>query len=93
MADTADLFEEPLHPYTQGLFASIPRLTGGGFAEGIPGRLPNYRNPPPGCRFQPRCPYSFEPCSLAMPPYFDVGDGHKVACYLYEDGQEGGDNA
>ena len=93
MADTADLFEEPLHPYTQGLFASIPRLTGGGFAEGIPGRLPNYRNPPPGCRFQPRCPHAFEPCSLATPPYFDVGDGHKVACYLYEDGQEGGDNA
>ena len=93
MADTADLFEEPLHPYTQGLFASIPRLTGGGFAEGIPGRLPDYRNPPPGCRFQPRCPRAFEPCSQAMPPYFDTSDGHKVACYLYEDGQEVGDNA
>ena len=93
MADTGDLFEKPLHPYTQGLFASIPRLTGGGFAEGIPGRIPNYSNPPPGCRFQPRCPQAFEPCSRAMPPYFDVADGHKVACYLYEDGQERGDNA
>ena len=93
MANTAGLFEEPLHPYTQGLFASIPRLTGGGFAEGIPGRIPSYKNPPPGCRFQPRCPHAFEPCSLAVPPYFDVGDGHRVACYLYEHGRDGGDNA
>jgi len=93
VSETKRLFEKPLHPYTQGLFASIPRLTGGGFAEGIPGRLPDYRNPPTGCRFQPRCPYAFEPCAVTMPPYFDVGNGHQVACYLYRDGQEVGGNA
>jgi len=93
VSETKHLFDKPLHPYTQGLFASIPRLTGGGFAEGIPGRLPDYRNPPPGCRFQPRCPYAFEPCTAAMPPYFDVGDGHHVACYLYRNGLEVGGNA
>lgn len=87
MAGTEELFENPMHPYTKGLLASVPRLTGGGFAEGIPGRIPDYRNPPAGCRFQPRCPHAFEPCSKAMPPYFEVGDGHQVACYLYQDGQ------
>jgi peptide/nickel transport system ATP-binding protein len=85
MAATSLLFKKPSHPYTQGLLASVPRLSGGGFAEGIPGRIPDYRNPPPGCRFEPRCQYAFEPCSKAMPPYIDVGDGHQVACYLYHD--------
>lgn len=87
MAGTRELFENPMHPYTRGLLASVPRLTGGGFAEGIPGRIPDYRNPPAGCRFQPRCSHAFEPCSEAMPPYFEVGDGHQVACFLYQDGQ------
>lgn len=89
MAATSLLFEKPLHPYTQGLLASVPRLSGGGFAEGIPGRIPDYRNPPPGCRFEPRCQHAFEPCSKAMPPYIDVGGGHQVACYLYQDRQGG----
>jgi peptide/nickel transport system ATP-binding protein len=93
MAATSLLFKKPFHPYTQGLLASVPRLTGGGFAEGIPGRIPDYRNPPPGCRFEPRCQHAFEPCTKAMPPYFDVGDGHQVACYLYQDGQEDRINA
>lgn len=89
MATTSLLFEKPLHPYTQGLLASVPRLSGGGFAEGIPGRIPDYRNPPSGCRFEPRCQHAFEPCSKAVPPYIDVGNGHQVACYLYQKGQEG----
>lgn len=89
MAATSLLFEKPLHPYTRGLLASVPRLSGGGFAEGIPGRIPDYRNPPPGCRFEPRCQHAFEPCSKAMPPYIDTGNGHQVACYLYQKGQEG----
>jgi len=92
MATTSLLFEKPLHPYTQGLLASVPRLSGGGFAEGIPGRIPDYRNPPSGCRFEPRCQHAFEPCSKAVPPYIDVGNGHQVACYLYQKGQEGRKN-
>lgn len=93
MSTTAEVFENPLHPYTKGLLASVPRLSGGGFAEGIPGRIPEYRNPPPGCRFQPRCPHSFEPCPKAMPPYFDAGGGHMVACYLFQNGREDGRHA
>ena len=49
------LFERPLHPYTRGLLGALPKLTGGGMAEGIPGRIPDYLNPPTGCRFTPRC--------------------------------------
>lgn len=93
MARTEDVFEQPLHPYTQGLLASVPRLTGGGFAEGIPGRIPDYKDPPPGCRFHLRCTHVFEPCDKAFPPSFDMGNGHKVACYLYQNGREGRINA
>jgi peptide/nickel transport system ATP-binding protein len=88
MAATQELFDNPLHPYTQGLLASVPRLTGGGFAEGIPGRIPDYKNPPAGCRFHPRCPRAFAPCPEAMPPYFASGNGHQVACYLYDKGRQ-----
>lgn len=93
MASTEEVFEQPLHPYTRGLLASVPRLTGGGFAEGIPGRIPDYKDPPPGCRFHPRCTHAFEPCTKAMPPSFDLGNGHQVACYLYQNGREGARNA
>ena len=49
--DTAELFKNPLHPYTQGLLACVPRLTGGGISAGIYGYIPSYVNPPKGCRF------------------------------------------
>jgi peptide/nickel transport system ATP-binding protein len=88
MAPTRELFSNPLHPYTRGLLASVPRLTGGGFAEGIPGRIPDYKNPPTGCRFHPRCPHAFAPCAKSIPPFFSVGGGHQVACYLYQDGKK-----
>ncbi len=54
-AETGKLFSDPLHPYTQGLLKSVPKLTGAGFSEGIKGRIPDYIDPPTGCRFHPRC--------------------------------------
>ncbi len=89
VSKTEELFANPLHPYTLGLLASMPRLTGGGFAEGIPGRIPDYKNPPSGCRFHPRCERAFEPCPETKPPSFEVGAGHKVACFLYQNSAEG----
>ena len=80
---TADLFSDPLHPYTKALFNAVPKLTGGGIPEGILGRIPNYLNPPPGCRFNPRCPHSMPQCLEGAPPFFNVGESHEVACYLY----------
>lgn len=81
-AKTKELFANPLHPYTQGLLASIPKLTGGAIAMGIEGRIPNYLNPPIGCRFYPRCKDAMAICEREKPPLFDVGDGHQVACFL-----------
>jgi peptide/nickel transport system ATP-binding protein len=80
---TERLFSQPLHPYTQGLISTVPRLTGGGIASGIDGRLPDYSNPPAGCRFHPRCPHAMEVCSKEKPPVYQVDDQHSVACFLY----------
>lgn len=80
---TKDLFTKPLHPYTQGLMRSVPKLTGEGISDGIPGRIPNYLDPPSGCRFHPRCKHAMAICQAEKPPLFDVGDGHRVACFLY----------
>ena len=79
-----DLFQNPLHPYTQGLMRAVPKLTGGGIAEGIPGRIPDYLNPPPGCRFHPRCEHAMLRCSKKNPPLLSLKDDHEVACFLYQ---------
>lgn len=87
VAPTDELFESPLHPYTVGLLRSIPKLTGGGIAEGVPGRIPNYADPPPGCRFAPRCSRAMAICSERKPEFFDTGGvGHRVACWLFAAG-------
>ncbi|MFC2077797.1 ABC transporter ATP-binding protein [Candidatus Bipolaricaulota bacterium] len=80
---TKNLIESPQHPYTQGLMASVPKLTGEGISEGIPGRIPNYIEPPSGCRFHPRCAHRMDVCESESPPLFDVLEGHRAACYLY----------
>lgn len=83
VAPTRKLFTTPLHPYTQGLMEAVPKLTGGGIASGIPGRIPSYRDPPPGCRFHPRCPHVMDICRREKPPTYLVEEGHEVACFLY----------
>ena len=84
MAVTRKLFANPLHPYTQGLMEAVPKLTGGGIATGIPGRIPQYLYPPQGCRFHPRCPYVMDICRRKKPPYFGAEADHDVACFLYD---------
>ncbi|MGB9802829.1 ABC transporter ATP-binding protein [Desulfofundulus sp.] len=81
VARTGELFANPLHPYTLGLLSSVPRLTGGGVAEGIYGRIPDYLHPPEGCRFHPRCPRALQRCREEKPLLKDLGDGHQVACF------------
>jgi peptide/nickel transport system ATP-binding protein len=79
-----ELFRRPLHPYTQGLLASIPRFDQPDKElASIPGSVPNLIHPPPGCRFHPRCPYAMPVCKEVRPlPQFE-GEDHMVACHLY----------
>ena len=85
MGETREVLENPMHPYTQGLMASVPKLTGEGISEGIPGRIPSYLDPPSGCRFHPRCPHQMEICSTESPPFFEITNAHQTACYLYRE--------
>lgn len=78
---TRSLFANPFHPYTRALLACVPKLTGEGIAEGIPGEMVSYLNPPNGCRFQPRCKIGDEDCSLKKPKLTMYGDDHYVACH------------
>jgi peptide/nickel transport system ATP-binding protein len=79
-----DLFRTPLHPYTQGLLASIPRMDDPSKKlEAIPGSVPNLIYPPSGCRFHPRCPQAMPICKETRPPMTVEGSGHVVACHLY----------
>ncbi len=87
-AATPKLFANPSHPYTQGLMAAVPRLSGGGVTEGIPGHIPDYSNPPSGCRFHPRCPRAMDICRREKPPLYGVDQGHEVACFLYDRNSE-----
>jgi len=89
--NTNDLFSKPLHPYTKGLLAATPRLTGGGIGEGVEGYIPDYLNPPRGCRFSPRCKYSKPICKKEKPPFFKVSKDHSVACFLFKDKDIQGD--
>jgi peptide/nickel transport system ATP-binding protein len=82
-APTEELFQNPLHPYTSSLFKTVPKLTGGGIPEAIKGRIPDYLDPPRGCRFSPRCGNALSICEKERPPLVNVGGQHNIACFLY----------
>lgn len=81
MSDARRFFENPLHPYSQKLMSSVPRLHSDKEPDFIVGRPPSLINPPKGCRFADRCPARFEKCSQE-PPMVEQ-DGRKVKCWLY----------
>ncbi|MCS7283623.1 MAG: ABC transporter ATP-binding protein [Anaerolineae bacterium] len=83
-ASTEEIFGNPLHPYTQYLIRSLPRLGDKGARESVPGSPPSLIHPPPGCPFHPRCPYAFGVCREQMPGFFEPIAGHKVACWLIQ---------
>jgi peptide/nickel transport system ATP-binding protein len=85
-ASVEQLFSQPRHPYTLGLIRSIPRIDTARERktrlEAIGGVVPSLLEPPPGCRFAPRCRFATEVCRQAAPPLREVEAGHKVACVL-----------
>ena len=87
-AGVGELFRAPLHPYTQGLIRSIPRIdmaaTHKRRLEAISGTVPRLIDPAPGCRFAPRCTFARDECTTEAPPLREVTSGHKVACVLYK---------
>ncbi len=88
MADSEELFEKPLHPYTQALISAVPEPDPDFFKSRkrikLPGEIPSALNPPPGCRLHPRCPLKVdERCKVQEPPLIEVEKGHYVACWKY----------
>jgi peptide/nickel transport system ATP-binding protein len=83
-----NLFDDPLHPYTEGLLDSIPaRVDPGERIDPIPGQMPHSKDLPSGCKFHPRCPYAVEECRRKDPPLVDVDD-RRAACYRFVDDVE-----
>src|SRR6186997_888122 len=73
---TADIFRSPRHPYTAHLIASLPRLGDTAPKAGLSGTPPNLADPPPGCRFHPRCPRATDLCRREVPPFEPITPGH-----------------
>ena len=92
LADTAALFADPAHPYTQMLFAAIPDLDPAQLGKWqLPqGDPPSPLSPPTGCAFHPRCSKRFGPCATQQPKLQAIGDGRQVACHLHDAQTSGG---
>ncbi len=84
MGGIRELFTQPLHPYSQLLISSLPRLESKGELRGIPGIAPSLLNPPTGCVFHPRCPHVMELCSQQAPTLVTMNGGQRVSCHLYD---------
>ena len=82
LGDTEEIFSDPVHPYTQMLVAALPRVGDKSQKVGIPGRPPALKNPPPGCRFAPRCPKATDRCRSEVPKFREVKPGRFAACHL-----------
>ena len=81
------VYKNILHPYTKGLFESLPGYSAGKRLKQIDGLMPDPSDLPPLCKFEPRCPYSCEQCKKEMPQLVDMGDGHMVRCLRAQKGQ------
>lgn len=81
---TSELWQMPLHPYTEALIGAIPRIGGEAAPPvALPGEIGDPADPPPGCKFHPRCRYAHEKCIEEAPNLIEVASGRKVQCWLH----------
>ena len=80
-APTREIFANPLHPYTAHLIQSLPRIGDLASKKALGGSPPNLAEPPPGCRFHPRCPLAMDICRRETPALTTLAPGHRVACF------------
>lgn len=93
IADLENLFTNPSHPYTEGLFGSIPPLDGEVTRlKPIKGLMPDPTNLPTGCSFHPRCPYAKDICTKETPTEVELAENHKVKCFIYTGQVDRGEN-
>ena len=87
LAEVEELFNRPLHPYTEALLASVPRTNaiGPNKRKSIKGEIANPADPPPGCRFHPRCKYAQKVCSMEVPQLREIEPGHFSRCHLADE--------
>ncbi|MGB4675445.1 MAG: ABC transporter ATP-binding protein [Aggregatilineales bacterium] len=87
LSDVYSVFKEPLHPYTQGLLNAVPNIELDDTEELyiMEGTTPDLIEPPPGCRFHPRCPYAMPVCSQLEPHFQPARPEHYVHCWLHEE--------
>ncbi len=83
-AEVRELFDNPKHPYTSGLLATLPQNAKGGKLSVIPGMVPPAGHFHSGCVFWDRCPHATERCKAEKPGLYTVSEGHKARCFLYE---------
>lgn len=88
-APTRAIFANPVHPYTRYLINSLPKFGDKTPREGVPGNPPSLLEPPTGCPFHPRCPNARDICVRRMPRRTKLTAGHRVACWLVGEGEDG----
>ncbi len=86
LGNTEDIFNDPIHPYTKMLISALPKVGDKSQKVGIPGRPPALTNPPPGCRFAPRCPTASDRCHRDCPAFHEVRPGRFTACHKLNEG-------
>lgn len=86
--EARDIYHDMLHPYTYGLINCVPNINiDQEELVTMPGNPPSLVDPPPACRFADRCPYAMDVCGEKIPPLVEYREGHRVACWLYEEGK------
>lgn len=85
LGKTEDIFNNPIHPYTKMLVDALPRVGEDIQRVGIAGRPPALKNPPPGCRFAPRCPHATDRCRSEVPKFREITSGRFAACHLLKE--------